>query len=155
MTKIKQLFAQAANRIAHQAREETLEKEKEETLALIKNASLEGAFSIYVSTLTYKRWNDIKNWLKECDYVVKWNIGDIVAEIVWDDIAIQRVIVCTPPKPAKVTYAEPTAACWIWDKEQYDYICPECGKHSEYMYVFCPNCGRRKFETKEKEKENN
>lgn len=152
MTKIKQLFAQAANGIAHQAKVEMLEKEKEETLALIKNAAQEGTFSIYVSTLTYKRWSDIKKWLEECDYVVKWNIGDIVAEIVWDDVAIQRVIVCTPPKPAKITYTEPTKAiCWIWDKEQYDYICPDCGKHSEYVSNFCPNCGGRRYEIKEKE----
>ena len=151
MSKIKQLFAQAANRIAHQAKAETLEKEKELTLSLIESTAREGEFHLYVSVLTYKRWNDVKKWLEECDYVVKYNVGDIIAEIIWDDIAIQRFIICTPPKPAKVTYAEPTVACWIWDDKQYDYICPECGKHSECMYVFCPNCGGRKYEIKEKE----
>lgn len=155
MDKIKQLFAQAANRIAHQAKDEVLEKEKEKTLDLIKSAALEGEFGLYLSTSTYKRWNDVKNWLKECDYVVKHNVGDIVAEIIWDDIAIQKVIICTPPKTAKITYVEPTVACWIWDERQYDYICPECGKHSEYISNFCPNCGGRRYEIKEKEKENN
>ena len=151
MNKIKQLFAQAANRMAHQAKDEILEKEKEKTLDLIKGAALEGEFSLYLSVLPYKRWNDIKDWLKECDYVVKHNVGEVVAEIIWDDIAIQKVIICTPPKTAKVTYVKPSVACWVWDNEQYDYICPDCGEHSDCVSNFCPNCGGRRYEIKEKE----
>ena len=152
MDKIKQLFAQAANAITHKANTQILEDEKEKTLACIKEAALRGEFSTTLPVLAYKKWGYIKKWLEECDYVVKWKACDIAAEVIWDDIAITQIIICTPPKPAKITYVEPTKAiCWIWDKEQYDYICPDCGEHSEYISNFCPNCGGRRYDIKEKE----
>lgn len=32
---------------------------------------------------------------------------------------------------------------WIFDPHTYDYVCSECGKHSEYTSHYCPNCGKK------------
>lgn len=32
---------------------------------------------------------------------------------------------------------------WIFDPHPYDYVCSECGKHSEYTSPYCPNCGKK------------
>ena len=56
--------------------------------------------------------------------------------------------------PAKVHYAigwlnseeKKKAAMmgeWIFDPHPYDYVCSECGKHSEYTSPYCPNCGKK------------
>jgi hypothetical protein len=32
---------------------------------------------------------------------------------------------------------------WIFDPHPYDYVCSECGKHSEYTSPYCPHCGKK------------
>jgi hypothetical protein len=32
---------------------------------------------------------------------------------------------------------------WNFDSHTYDYVCSECGKHSEYTSPYCPNCGKK------------
>ena len=62
--------------------------------------------------------------------------------------------ILTQPMPAKVHYAigwlnseeKKKAAMvgeWIFDSHTYDYVCSECGKHSEYTSSYCPNCGKK------------
>lgn len=32
---------------------------------------------------------------------------------------------------------------WIFDPYYCDYVCSECGKHSEHTSPYCPNCGKK------------
>lgn len=32
---------------------------------------------------------------------------------------------------------------WIYNKQNGNYICPECGRSSIARYMFCPNCGEQ------------
>ena len=145
MDKIKCLFALAANARAHKVKEKELEKEKEKVAAKIAAAADAGRMDCYISYYNEKFAQQIIEGLISLGYVVVNYPESGYFKVCWDDLSITKVIICTPPTPAKITYVEPTVACWIWDKEQYDYICPDCGKHSEYVSNFCPNCGGRRY----------
>ena len=43
----------------------------------------------------------------------------------------------------KITWPEEKLGEWIFDPHPYDYVCSECGKHSEYTSPYCPNCGKK------------
>lgn len=43
----------------------------------------------------------------------------------------------------KITWLEEAIGEWYFDPYPYDYVCSECGKHSEYISPHCPNCGKK------------
>ena len=152
MDKIKCLLAFAANARARKVREQQLNAEKEKVALEIEKAADAGLFYTLIKYTDRKFAKEIIEGLTSLGYVIVDHPENAYFKVSWDDLSITKFIICTPPKPAKITYVEPTkAVCWIWDKKQYDYICPDCGEHSEYVSNFCPNCGGRRYEIKEKE----
>ena len=114
----------------------------------------------------------IQPWLEGLGFKVK-QVNPIWSEVTWpeEEDLIERLRsetfkILTQPMPAKVHYAigwlnsenkkkMAIAGEWIFDSQTYDYVCSECGKHSEYTSPYCPNCGKklkpiegRKYDTK-------
>lgn len=98
--------------------------------------------------------------MKSLGFTVK-QINPIWCEVTWpeEEDIIERLRdeafkILTKPVPAKVHYAigwlnseeKKKAAMmgeWIFDSHVYDYVCSECGKHSEYTTHYCPHCGKK------------
>ena len=102
----------------------------------------------------------IEGWLKSLGFTVK-QINPIWYEITWPEeedicekLRREGIKILTQPTLAKVHYAigwlnseeKKIAAMmgeWIFDPHCYDYVCSECGKHSEYTSPYCPYCGKK------------
>lgn len=94
----------------------------------------------------------IADWLKSLGFTVK-QVNPIWCEVTWpeeEDVLKQlrdrAFEILTKPVPyslirgIKIERKEP--GTWIFDQHRYDYVCSECGKHSEYTSPYCPNCGK-------------
>lgn len=153
MSKIKEIFAVAANKIANNARDKQFEDYKEQLVERITKAANDGEFSLHVNTYSaHGRWTELKQWLESLGFVVGWNANNLMAVIKWDDVSIAEIEMVTKPKPATVTYVEKLSKIefgWVFDPHPYDYICSCCGKHSEYKTKYCPNCGAKMIVEKE------
>jgi hypothetical protein len=86
----------------------------------------------------------IKPWLESLGFQVK-NIGwGSWYKITWpeEEDTLKRLRV-----PVKFTWHvkvdREELGTWIFDPHPYDYVCSECGKHSEYTSPYCPNCGKK------------
>ena len=108
----------------------------------------------------YACGDQIEGWLKSLGFTVK-QVNPIWCEITWPEeedicekIRREGIKIMTQPKSATVHYAigwlhseeKKKAAMigeWIFDSHCYDYVCSECGKHSEYTSPYCPNCGKK------------
>ena len=64
----------------------------------------------------------IADWLKSLGFTVK-QVNPIWCEVTWPE--------------------EDVLGEWIFNSHTYDYVCSECGKHSEYTSPYCPNCGKK------------
>lgn len=102
----------------------------------------------------------IEGWLKSLGFAVK-QVNPIWCEVTWPEeedilerLRSESFKILTQPMPAEVHYAigwlnseEKKKAVasgeWIFDSHTHDYVCSECGKHSEYISPYCPNCGKK------------
>ena len=102
----------------------------------------------------------IADWLKSLGFIVK-QINPIWCEVTWpeEEDIIERLHsetfkILTQPMPAKVRYVigwlnreekkkTVVSGEWTFNPHCYDYVCSECGKHSEYTSPYCPNCGKK------------
>lgn len=94
----------------------------------------------------------IKPWLEGLGFQVKSNGWGSRYKITWPEeedilkrLRSQSFKILTRPMPAKVTWSvkiDREEGTWIFDPHSYDYVCSECGKHSEYTSPYCPNCGK-------------
>ena len=102
----------------------------------------------------------IADWLKSLGFTVK-QVNPIWCEVTWpkEEDILERLRsetfkILTQPMPAKVHYAigwlhseekkkAVASGDWTFDQHCYDYVCSECGKHSEYTSPYCPNCGKK------------
>lgn len=153
MSKIKEILATAANRIAHNVRDEQFEDYKERLIERINKAANDGEFSLPVNTYSaHGRWAELKQWLESLGFVVGWNANNLMAVIKWDDVSIAEIEMVTEPKPATVIYVEKLNKIefgWRFDPHPYDYVCTCCSEHSEYKTKYCPNCGAKMIVEKE------
>ena len=103
--------------------------------------------------------DEIITWLRSLGFKV--TAGTYKYYITWpeEEDLIERLRsetfkILTQPMPAKVHYAigwlhseekkkAVTSGEWTFDPHCYDYVCSECGKHSEYTSPYCPNCGKK------------
>ena len=98
----------------------------------------------------------IEGWLKSLGFTVK-QVNPIWCEITWpeeEDILERLRRECMPilnsslPDAARraidgLKVKQEELGTWIFDSHTYDYVCSECGKHSEYTSPYCPNCGKK------------
>ena len=95
----------------------------------------------------------IADWLRSLGFTVK-QVNPIWCEITWpeEEDIIERLrsesfkiltkpVPCTPIWGLKIERKEPSF--WSFDPHAYDYVCSECGKHSEYTSPYCPCCGKK------------
>lgn len=147
MSKIKEIFAVAANKIANNARDKQFEEYKGQLVESITKAANNGEFLLRVNISSSRgRWAELKQWLESLGFVVGWNSYNITAVIKWDDTSIVEIEQMTKPKPATVTYVEKLSKIefgWVFDPHPYDYVCSCCNEHSEYKTKYCPNCGAK------------
>ena len=99
----------------------------------------------------------IKPWLESLGFKVRDKGCGTWYEITWpeEDIIERLRRECAPilnsslPDAARraiggLTFTKKeTLGEWIFDPHPYDYVCSECGKHSEYTSPYCPNCGKK------------
>lgn len=96
----------------------------------------------------------IKPWLESLGFQVKNNGWGSWYKITWpeEEDIIERLRsktfkILTQPTLAKFTWHvkvdREELGTWIFDPHPYDYVCSECGKHSEYTSPYCPNCGKK------------
>lgn len=91
MSKIKEIFATAANKIAHNTRDKQFEEFKEQLVERINEAANEGKFCLYVKTFSVEgRWEELELWLKSVGFIVIWNSSSLMAVIKWDDKSIAK-----------------------------------------------------------------
>ena len=148
MSKIKEIFAVAANKMANNARDKQFDDYKEQLVERIAKAANDGEFSLHVNTYSaHGRWAELKQWLESLGFVVGWNANNLMTVIKWDDVSIAEIEMVTKPKPATVEHYGPTPAgvsyAWEFDPHPYDYVCFHCKEHSEYKTKYCPNCGAK------------
>ena len=98
----------------------------------------------------------IAEWLKSLGFTVK-QVDPFWCEITWpeeEDICEKLRRECLPilnstlPESARnavsrLTFIKEDLGEWVFDPRCYDYVCSECGKHSEYTSPYCPNCGKK------------
>ena len=95
----------------------------------------------------------IADWLKSLGFTVK-QINPIWCEVTWPEegdilekLRDEAFKVLTKPVPChlirglKIERKE--LGTWTFDSHVYDYVCSECGKHSEYVTHYCPHCGKK------------
>lgn len=98
----------------------------------------------------------IKPWLESLGFQVK-NLGwGSHYKITWPEEEEEDVLkrlrsegfkILTKPVPCAVTWGlkikQEELGFWYFDPHCYDYVCSECGKHSEYITHYCPHCGKK------------
>ena len=100
----------------------------------------------------------IKPWLESLGFKVRDKGWGTWYEITWpeeEDIIERLRRECAPILNSSLLYAarraidgltftkKETLGEWTFDPHSYDYVCSECGKHSEYTSPYCPNCGKK------------
>lgn len=149
MSKIKEILAPAANKMAHKAKDNWFEEYKERLMEKIINAANNGEFDLKINTLSCRgNWGKVKDWLEGLGFRVEWRVEDIFPTIKWDDVSIAEIEMVTEPKPATVTYAEKLSKIefgWNYDTTRYDFVCSCCNEHSEYTSNYCPHCGAKMY----------
>lgn len=148
MSKIKEILAKAANKMAHNARDEQFEDYKEQLVERITKTANDGEFSLPVNTYSARgRWAELKQWLESLGFVVGWNANNLMAVIKWDDISIAEIEMKTKPKPVVTTFDKVSRIefGWNYDTTRYDFVCSYCNEHSEYTSNYCPHCGAKMY----------
>lgn len=148
MSKIKEIFAVAANKMAHNARDKQFDDYKERLVERITKAANDGEFSLQVNTYSARgRWAELKQWLENLGFVVGWNANNLMAVIKWDDVSITKIEMVTEPKPAVTTLNKISRIefGWDYDGNRYDFVCSCCHEHSEYTSNYCPHCGAKTY----------
>ena len=95
----------------------------------------------------------IADWLESLGFTVK-QINPIWCEVTWPDeednleqLRDRAFKILTKPVPCKLTWGvkieREELGTWTFDSHVYDYVCSECGKHSEYTTHYCPHCGKK------------
>lgn len=141
MSKIKEIFAMAANKMAHNVRDEQFEDYKEQLVERINKAANEGEFCLHVNTFSAKgRWEELKSWLENLGFVVGWNSNNLMAVVKWDDNSIAKKTMIT-----EFTRASHIEFGWDYDANRYDFVCRCCHEHSEYTSNYCPHCGAKTY----------
>ena len=158
MNKIKEIFAVAANKMAHEAQEEAWEDYKKKVRDRMKEVISEGKFECFINQLACPsgRWKETMEWLRDLGYVVSWQCGNTMARVKWDDSSIAklnrddaslyralRAQEVREEKDLLKQKEEPDSFIWIFDPHPYDYICSCFNEHSEYRTKYCPNCGAK------------
>ena len=76
-------------------------------------------------------------------YYITWPEEDDILKKLRDE----AFKILTKPVPCTVTWGlkikQEELGSWIFDPHAYDYVCSECGKHSEYTTHYCPHCGKK------------
>jgi hypothetical protein len=90
---------------------------------LLREIAADGEKKVKYNENDYCAGDYIAGWLRNLGFTVKRVGPSDWYEITW-------------PK-------EEYIGEWIFDPHPYDYICSECGKHSEYTSPYCPNCGKK------------
>ena len=99
----------------------------------------------------------IKPWLESLGFQVRDKGWGSWYEITWpeeEDIIERLRRECMPilnsslPDAARraidgLKVKQEELGTWEFDPHCYDYVCSECGKHSEYTSPYCPNCGKK------------
>ena len=97
----------------------------------------------------------IKPWLESLGFQVKKNGWGSWYKITWPEeqktcqifFGLSPLNTLTKSTPTKFTWSvkidREELGTWIFDPHPYDYVCSECGKHSEYTSPYCPNCGKK------------
>lgn len=98
----------------------------------------------------------IQPWLEGLGFKIK-QVNPFWCEVTWpeeEDIIERLHRECMPILNSSLPNAARRAidglkvkreelGTWIFDSQAYDYVCSECGKHSEYTSPYCPNCGKK------------
>lgn len=101
----------------------------------------------------YACGGQIEGWLKSLGFTVK-QVNPFWCEITWpeEEDPIERLRkevndIWSRRIPVKFTWGvkieREVLGEWVFDSHTYDYVCSECGKHSEYTSPYCPNCGKK------------
>lgn len=97
--------------------------------------------------------DEIITWLRSLGFKVtagtyKYYITWPEEEDILERLRSESFKILTQPMSAKVTWGLRLERFeeereWIYHSVQHDYVCSECGKHSEYTSPYCPNCGKK------------
>ena len=93
--------------------------------------------------------DEIITWLRSLG--LKVEAGTFKYYITWpeeeDIVARLRSktfkILTSPTPHYAIGWLNAEFGTWTKDKCQWDYTCSKCGKHSEYVSDYCPNCGKK------------